>query len=281
MTPDSICYLLFCVFFTIPSLVMMSLKAFAPGSIGRVSLIYPTLTNPYFLETLDSLNNTVISEISDKIGEIHQDYVAFAYFLVFGLVTYTRAFILTMQCCVDWCSPHKLNNPEEEPITEEEKELLKMESATNKAKLRKFFSHYSAYMNIWRPLYRPILMLLLSILCGVTDPFILAKLVVITLALETVILFLSRTVLQLLVYHLIYSAIWFLFGYAAYRYPNKLVVVVAGLGFLETTVHVVSEKAQEGCKAACLYLRWVDPLCEICFNFVLLITCYLGYFFEV
>lgn len=281
MLLDSICLLLYCVGFSITSIAMMSIKAFASPQFGKVSLIYPTLTNPYFLKRVDELNNTVIDLITDKVGEINQDYVAFGYFLLFAFVTYTRAFIVTCMCCVRWCSPDTWSNPDKESakISPSEKDMIKLESDSLKAQERDFFGRYTSFMNIWRPLYRPVLMLLMCVLCGVTDPFIVAKVVTISFATELLLIFLQPTVAILLTYWSIYLGFWLLFGYASLRFPNKIMVVTSGIGLLETTVHTFFGKSETQCKKTCLYIRWMDGLAEIVFHFILLITCYLGYFY--
>lgn len=275
-------FLVYSVGFGIAALVTMAMKTFDSPGLGKISLIYPTLSNPYFVR---SVNNTVISQVSDKLGEINQDFLGFGYFIVFVAVLWLRAFTLSCPSAISICRPHDWSNPlksgKKKSIVEEADEEFEAKIESRSPDTREYiYEHLNSYMSIYRPLYRPILMSLMLVLCGVTDPFIFARVMLISASIEIVPFFLQRTFLNVLFYLLVNLAHWGLFIWASSRFPSKLVLATACLGIAETTVHALSIKLEDpDWSGVYRQVRWMDQTVEIVFHCVLLASCFNGNFY--
>ena len=273
--------------FGIAALVLSAMKAFDPGLFSTFSIYYPIMSNPYIQKQMVTNSSFIIGIITEQHGEINQDLIAFVYFAVFTVVLFLRASILFCPSVSRCCKPSKWPNPRTEssdldPLLPSDitpryssADVSSIETESNYLE-----EHIIGYFNIFRPFYRPILIVLFCIYCGVVESFLISRLIILTFALELLILFIERTIMVTLFYCLVIGAVWGLFIFASLRFPNKTLVVACIFGLCDSIFHAITSNSEHGgCKKSCGYFKYLDPLVELVSHGVLLSVVIIGNFY--
>lgn len=255
------------VFICVPMIVLIGLKTFIVN-INGYTILYYTTVNQYLNKTIINQNLSIIESIVDDYQLLNPMYFGFIYFLLFMFITWWR---FAMNVSDSWrcCKPRDWYSVITRRKKKASRRVADAEIAEDEEK------NWLDYMNTPRFLYQPLLVLFVSTLNGITDIYFLAMISVLSLAMETMTLFVNRDIVAILLYLLTYVYIWFVNIFAASRFPNKLLLATSIIGMISSVMQgmYLSDYVSD------TFPKSWPVLFEFAFSIVLCVTGFIGNFY--
>lgn len=252
-------------------------------------------------------NSTSLSFITSKIANIDQSLVAFVYFLVYMVGEVFKSFYLIT--CKRPVKSRAYINPDSEPMLEGPPGLERKVSTSymldpnappgmparlvrsnpkkydaldrNNARVRQLAAMKKIEEDTNKPDNRgfsaifvyPFLFILLHVLCGITNVFMLVRVAALSCALE-VIRFVFRDTLWIIWIEMIsLTFIWISLIIASARLPNKIILVLFIVGALNMAIEIFVRHFPKR------IMNVIPALFQMGFHIYLLVTCCVGYFY--
>ncbi len=270
---------LFSVLLSIVLLIFATINAFT--CVFTDKIIYETPVRSQF-------NITSIEFITSKIADIDQSLVAFVYFVIYMIGEVFKSCYL-VNCrrtksriylnpdgkaedtyMIDPNAPPGMT-PRQVKVDPKKQDIL----TRNNAHMRKLLVEKPVQDNrgFSAIFVYPILFILLHVLCGITNVFMLVRVASLSCALEVIRFVFRDTRWIILVEFTSLALIWISLLIASARLPNKLVLVVCIVGSINMTLEIIARHFPR------VMISVIPPFVQMIFNSILLATCCVGYFY--